>query len=71
MLLIAEYAFNNLITSATAMLPFYDNYRYYPRTNWEIEAEAQMGWSQNYVNWISSIYELCKEILQKIHERLG
>jgi hypothetical protein len=43
MLPMAEYAYNNLVTSLTAMSPFYANYGYYPRTNWETEAEVQNG----------------------------
>jgi hypothetical protein len=70
MLPMAEYAYNNSVTSATAMSPFYANYGYHPRTNWQTEAEARNGWSQNYVNWISSIHELCKENLQKTCDRM-
>jgi hypothetical protein len=33
MLPIAEYAYNNSVTSATAMSPFYANYGYHPTTN--------------------------------------
>jgi hypothetical protein len=71
MLPMAEYAYNNSVTLATAISPFYANYGYHPRTNWQTEAEAGNGWSQNYVNWISSIHELCKENLQKTHDRIG
>jgi hypothetical protein len=71
MLPMAEYAYNNSVTSATAMSPFYANYGYHPRTNWQTEAEARNGWSQNYVNWISSVHELCKENLQKTRDRMG
>jgi hypothetical protein len=59
----AEYAYNNSVTSATAMSPFYANYGYHTRTNWHTEAEARNGRSQNDVNWISSVHELCKENL--------
>jgi hypothetical protein len=71
MLLMAEYAYNNSVTSAPAISPFYANYGYHPRTNWQTEVEAQNGWSHNYVNWISSVYELCKENLQKTGDRMG
>jgi hypothetical protein len=67
----AEYAYNNSVTSAIAIYPFYANYRYHPRTNWQTQAEAQNGWSQNYVNWISSVHECCKEKLQNTRNRMG
>jgi hypothetical protein len=53
------------------MSPFDANYWYHPRTNWQTQAKARNGWSQNYVNWIPSIYELCKENLQKTRDRIG
>jgi hypothetical protein len=63
MLPVAEYAFNNSVTSATTISLFYANYEYHPRTNWQTQAEARNGWSQNYVNWISSVHEICEENL--------
>jgi hypothetical protein len=49
MLPMAKYAYNNSVTSATAMSLFYANYGCHSRTNWQTEAEVQNGWSQNYV----------------------
>jgi hypothetical protein len=43
----AEYAYNNFVTSATAISLFYANYEYHPGTNWQTEMELQNGWSQN------------------------
>jgi hypothetical protein len=40
-LLIAEYASNNSVSSANAMSPFYPNYVYHPRTHWQTEGEAR------------------------------
>jgi hypothetical protein len=50
MLLMVEYAYNNSVTSPTAMTLFYTNYRYHPRPNWQTEVDARNGWSQDYVN---------------------
>jgi hypothetical protein len=55
MLPMAEYAYNNSVTSADAISPFYVNYRSHPRTNWQTEVEARKTWLQNYVNWISVV----------------
>jgi hypothetical protein len=70
MLPMAEYAYNKSVTLVTAMSPFYANYGYYPRTNWQTKVEVRNGWSQNYMNWISSVHELCKENLQKTNDRI-
>jgi hypothetical protein len=35
------------------------------------EAEERNGWSQNYVNWIFSVHQLCKENMQKTRDRMG
>jgi hypothetical protein len=67
----AEYTNNNLVTSATAMFPFYTNNGYYPRTNWQTEVEERNGKSQNYVIWISSIHEFYKKNLQKTLDKMG
>jgi hypothetical protein len=36
----AEYTYSNSVISATAMSPFYANYGYHSRPNWETEEEA-------------------------------
>jgi hypothetical protein len=71
MLPMVESAYNYSFTSASAMSLFYANYRYHLRTNWQTEVEARNGWLQKYVNWISSVDELCKENLQKPCYRMG
>jgi hypothetical protein len=68
---IPENAYTTFVTLALAISPFYANYEYHPRTNCQTEADARNGWSQNYVNWISSIDEPCKVNLQKTRDRMG
>jgi hypothetical protein len=46
----AEYVYNNSVTSATAMSLIDANYGNHPRTNLQTEAEARNWWSPNYVN---------------------
>jgi hypothetical protein len=65
----AQYAYHILVTSEIAIFLFYANYGYNPRTHWQTEAKVQNGWSQNYVNWVCSVYELC-ENLQKLDDRI-
>jgi hypothetical protein len=50
---------------------FYTHYGYYPRTNRHTKAKSRNGWSQNYVNWISRVHELCEEKFQKSRDRMG
>ena len=39
MLQLAEYSYNNSVTTATQMSPFYANYGFHPRTTWPVEME--------------------------------
>ena len=41
MLLLAEYSYNNSVTTATQMSPFYANYGFHPRTTWPVEMESK------------------------------
>jgi hypothetical protein len=65
MLPMAENAYNKSVTSTIAMSLFYANYGYYPRTNSHTEAEARNGWSQNYMNWISSVHSSVKRTCRR------
>ena len=41
MLPLAEYSYNNSVTTATQMCPFYANYGFHPRTTWPVEMESK------------------------------
>ena len=41
MLPLAEYSYNNSVTTATQMSPFYANYGFHPRTTWPAEVESK------------------------------
>jgi len=53
MLPMGEYAYNNSLTMATGLSPFYTNYDFHPQTSWPVEIEAinrqvgtmRIGWS--------------------------
>ena len=47
MLPMAEYAYNNSLTTATGMSPFFANFGFDPRTNWPIEAQVKNSASRN------------------------
>ena len=48
MLPLAEYRFNNSVTTATQMSPFYENYGFHQRTTWPVEMESKTPASKNY-----------------------
>jgi hypothetical protein len=70
MLPIAEYAYNNSLTTATGMSPFIANYGFNPRMNWPIEAEAKNPTSRNCVYWMSSVHDLCQRGLKKAQDSM-
>ena len=68
LLKLAEYAYNNLATTATQMSPFFANYGFHPRTNWPVEKESQNPSSRNYAHWMESVHELCVKHLEETRE---
>jgi hypothetical protein len=67
----AEYAYNNSLTTATGTSPFFANFGFDPRTNWPIEAEAKNSASRNYVHWMTSVHALCRKGLEQARETMG
>lgn len=70
MIPMAEYAYNNSVTTATSLSPFFANYGYHPRTNWPVEAEVKNPSARNYAHWMESIHKLCKEALEHTRESM-
>ena len=50
MLLMAEYSYNNSVTTATNQSPFYSNYGFHPRTTYPTSCEAKNPASRHYVH---------------------
>jgi len=67
----AEYAYNNSVTTPTGFSPFYANYGYNPRTNWPVDAEPKNPSSTVYIHYMSSVHDLCRENLEKAREVMG
>ena len=65
MLPMSEYAFNNSVTTATGISPFYANYGFHPRTNWPVEAAALNPVGCNYTHLITSVHYWCKAKLEE------
>ena len=68
---LGEYAYNNLVNTATQMSPFFANYSFHPSTNWPVEKESRNPASRNYAHWMESIHELCVKSLEETRKRMG
>jgi hypothetical protein len=68
---LAEYAYNNSVTSGNGLSPFYANYGYHPRTNWPTEEVVRNPASEAYVHYVTNVHELCKNGLKKTQERMA
>ena len=68
---LAEYAYNNLATTATQMSPFFANYGFYPQTNWLVEKESQNPASRKYAHWMESVHELGLKRLEETCKHMG
>ena len=71
MLPLAEYSYNNSVTTVTQMSPFYANYGFHPRTTWPVEMESKNPASRHYAHWMTSVHELCRSNLEVTRERMG
>jgi transposase InsO family protein len=71
MLPMAEYVYNNSLTTAMGMSPFFANFEFDPRTNWHIEAEAKNPASRNYFHWMTSVHTLCRSSLDSARQTMG
>ena len=61
---LAEFAYNNSITQATKMTPFYTNYGFNPKTLWPSNAEGKNLASKAYVHWMKSVHERASKTLE-------
>jgi len=67
----AEYAYNNSITSATGMSPFYANYGYNPRVTWLKQAEIKNPAAELYAHWMEEVHQKCMEQLKETQARMS
>jgi len=68
---LAEFAYNNSVTNAHGMTPFFANYGYHPQTEWLKEREVQNPGATMYAHWMQSIHEQAKESLERTREAMG
>src|SRR5881396_436274 len=67
----AEFSYNNSITSATGLSPFYANYRYHPETYWLVPRTSQNLAANTYTHWLQEIHQQCLERLEITRKRMG
>ena len=60
----AEHAYNNSVTSATSMTPFYANYGRHPETLNPLRTEVMNPAAHAYVHWIKGAFEKGKIALE-------
>jgi hypothetical protein len=64
----AEFAYNNSVTSATGLSPFYANYGYHPIASNPMATAARNPASKAYAHWMHTVHESAKLALEKARE---
>jgi hypothetical protein len=64
----AEFAYNNSVTSVTGLSPFYANYGYYPIVSNLTTTVVRNPASKAYTHWMHTIHEGAKTALGKAQE---
>jgi hypothetical protein len=68
---LAEHAYNNSITNAHGMSPFYANYGFHPQTEWMKERQAQNPGAHLVAHWMKTIQQDAKEALEKTRANMS
>jgi hypothetical protein len=64
----AEFAYNNSVTSATGLSLFYANYSYHPIASNPIVTAAHNPASKAYAHWMYTVHKSAKLALGKARE---
>ena len=68
---LAEFAYNNSYTTATKMTPFYANYGFHPKTEWERQAQTENPASKIFGHWLKRTHERARETLQQTKNKMS
>ena len=71
LLLMAEHAYSNSVTSATGMTHFYNNYGEHPESLNPQRMEVMNPASRAYAHWIKGAFENGKKALEAAHDRIA
>src|SRR5690554_3038909 len=67
----AEFTYNDSVTSATGLTPFSANYGFNPRSNWPVEVHGKNPASRLYAHWMESVHSHLRENLEETRRRMG
>ena len=67
----AEFSYNNSVTSPTGISPFYANFGFHPTTMNPLTANIFNSASKVYTHWMESIHEETKICLGETQERMS
>jgi hypothetical protein len=71
LLSLAEFAYNNSVTQATQLTPFYTNYRYHLKTIWTSSEESKNPASKAYAYWIKPTHNRALQALEKTKDNMS
>ena len=66
----AEFAYNNLVTTGNGMSPFYANYGFHPVAMGPVSMEPLNPGSQIYAHWIQTVHEESRKGVEEARERM-
>ena len=66
----AEYAYNNSVTLAMEVSPFYANYRFNLQMAWLKQTEAKNPAATLYVHWLKEVHAWVLEQLKETQEAM-
>jgi hypothetical protein len=70
LLLMAEFAYNNSVTSGNGMSSFYANYGFHPMATNPAAANSLNPASKVYAHWMHSVHEQARKCLETAQERM-
>jgi len=68
---LAEYAYNNSVTTAHDMTPFFADYGYHAQTEWVKNREAQNPGANLYADWMQTLHQQARQSLERTTEAMG
>ena len=66
----AEFAYNNSVTTATGLSPFYANYGFHPTATNPAAAHSLNPASKVYALWMHAVHEKTRESLEEAQDRM-
>jgi hypothetical protein len=66
----AEFAYNNSVSTATGVSPFYANYGFHPKTTNPTEVNLDNPSSRVYAHWMHSVFDQTTKTLEATRERM-